>query len=495
MPSCATTRSGERAPSAAARACPFGLQAPRRRERGGRPLGGPAHPRRSRRGRLLPRRRAPGSVLRAGPHAVARPGTGEPARFPGRRGLERGADAAAGLCPPGDRSDARRRRASDFAVARGGRPASADRSARRLGGAASIDSAAVAYEFKLPDLGEGLTEGEVARWLVAEGDDVAEDQPLVEIQTDKTTVEIPSPAAGKVARILVEEGKVVPVGTVLVVIGEDGAAPEEQARAEPAPQQRETTKVRATPLVRRLAQELGVNLAALPGTGPQGRITEQDVRGAAAGATTTEGRREPLRGVRRLIAEHMTRAHREVPPVTWVEECDFGSVDLKLLVPTVLKACAEALQEFPELNARLEGDEVVYLDRYDLGFAVQTDEGLVVPVVRNCESASIEELAAEVGRLAEGARAGTLKPEELRGSTFTVTSAGKLAGAFQTPIVNHPEVAILSVGRIAPRPVVREGALVVGEVGYVALTFDHRVVDGARAAEFGLAVIGRIQGF
>jgi len=273
----------------------------------------------------------------------------------------------------------------------------------------------VAYEFKLPDLGEGLTEGEVARWLVAEGDDVAEDQPLVEIQTDKTTVEIPSPAAGKVARILVEEGKVVPVGTVLVVIGEDGAAPEEQARAEPAPQQRETTKVRATPLVRRLAQELGVNLAALPGTGPQGRITEQDVRGAAAGATTTEGRREPLRGVRRLIAEHMTRAHREVPPVTWVEECDFGSVDLKLLVPTVLKACAEALQEFPELNARLEGDEVVYLDRYDLGFAVQTDEGLVVPVVRNCESASIEELAAEVGRLAEGARAGTLKPEELRG--------------------------------------------------------------------------------
>jgi len=353
----------------------------------------------------------------------------------------------------------------------------------------------VAYEFKLPDLGEGLTEGEVARWLVAEGDDVAEDQPLVEIQTDKTTVEIPSPAAGKVARILVEEGKVVPVGTVLVVIGEDGAAPEEQARAEPAPQQRETTKVRATPLVRRLAQELGVNLAALPGTGPQGRITEQDVRGAAAGATTTEGWREPLRGVRRLIAEHMTRAHREVPPVTWVEECDFGSVDLKLLVPTVLKACAEALQEFPELNARLEGDEVVYLDRYDLGFAVQTDEGLVVPVVRNCESASIEELAAEVGRLAEGARAGTLKPEELRGSTFTVTSAGKLAGAFQTPIVNHPEVAILSVGRIAPRPVVREGGLAVGQVGYVALTFDHRVVDGARAAEFGLAVIGRIQGF
>ena len=350
----------------------------------------------------------------------------------------------------------------------------------------------MAYEFKLPDLGEGLTEGEVARWLVSEGDEVAEDQPLVEIQTDKTTVEIPSPAAGKVASILVEEGKVVAVGTVLVVIGGDGAVGDEQPRSEPD-RERETTKVRATPLVRRLAQELGVDLGSLAGTGPQGRITEQDVRGAAGAGEPAEGRRAPLRGVRRLIAEHMARAHREVPAVTWVEECDFGAVDLKLLVPTVLKSCAEALQEFPELNARLEGDEIVYLERYDLGVAVQTDDGLVVPVVRSCDTASIDELAAEVARLAEGARAGTLKPEELRGSTFTVTSAGKLAGLFQTPIVNHPEVAILSIGRIGPTPVVRDDELGVGQVGHIAVTFDHRVVDGARAAEFGLAVIARLQ--
>ena len=350
----------------------------------------------------------------------------------------------------------------------------------------------MAYEFKLPDLGEGLTEGEVARWLVSVGDEVAEDQPLVEIQTDKTTVEIPSPAAGKVAQILVDEGKVVPVGTVLVVIGEDGAAPAEQPRAEQAPQQ-ETTKVRATPLVRRLAQELEVDLGSLTGTGPQGRVTEADVRGAAGADEQAEGRREPLRGVRRLIAEHMARAHREVPAVTWVEECDFGALDLKLVVPTVLKACAEALREFPELNARLEGDEIVYLDRYDLGVAIQTEQGLVVPVVRNCDTASVDELAAEVARLAEEARAGALKPEELRGSTFTVTSAGKLAGLFQTPIVNHPEVAILSIGRIGPRPVAREGGLEVAQVGHIALTFDHRVVDGARAAEFGLAVIARLQ--
>jgi pyruvate/2-oxoglutarate dehydrogenase complex dihydrolipoamide acyltransferase (E2) component len=361
----------------------------------------------------------------------------------------------------------------------------------------------VAYEFKLPDLGEGLTEGEIARWLVSEGQDVAEDDPLVEIQTDKTTVEIPSPAAGKVARILVEEGRVVPVGTVLVVIGEDGAVADEQPRAEPVPQQDVSPdqvpgRVRATPLVRRVAQELGVELGALAGSGPQGRITEADVRRAAepggqTPAPVSEGRREPLRGVRRLIAEHMTRAHREVPAVTWVEECDFEGVDLQLLVPIVLKACALSLQDFPELNARLEGDEIVYLDRYDLGVAVQTEQGLVVPVVRGCDTRSVDELAKDVARLAESARAGRLTPDELRGSTFTVTSAGKLAGLFQTPIVNHPEVAILSVGRIGPRPAARDGQVVVHSIGTVGVTFDHRVVDGARAAEFGLAVIRRLE--
>ncbi len=353
----------------------------------------------------------------------------------------------------------------------------------------------MAYEFKLPDLGEGLTEGEIARWLVQEGQEIAEDEPLVEIQTDKTTVEIPSPAAGKVARIMVAEGEVVPVGTVLVVIGEDGAAPavaEERAeRPTPVATPKEPAqRVRATPLIRKVAQELGVDLVQVEGTGPQGRITEEDVRAAAG---PSEGRREPLRGVRRLVAEHMARAHREVPPVTWVEECDFGAVDLKRLVPVVLKAVAETLKEFSELNARLEGDQIVYLDRYDLGVAVQTDQGLVVPVVRGCDEASLDDLRAEVDRLAEAAREGSLKPEELRGSTFTVTSAGKLGGLLTTPIVNHPEVAILSIGRIAERPVVKDGEIVARPTGFVSVTFDHRVVDGARAAEFGLAVIRRLE--
>jgi pyruvate/2-oxoglutarate dehydrogenase complex dihydrolipoamide acyltransferase (E2) component len=359
----------------------------------------------------------------------------------------------------------------------------------------------VAYEFKLPDLGEGLTEGEVAKWLVAEGDEIEEDAPLVEIQTDKTTVEIPSPAAGKVARILVAEGDVVPVGTVLVVIG-DGDVPEARSSllpaapaAEPAPATA-AGRVQATPLVRKIAQELGVDLESVVASGPGGRVTEGDVRAAASVDSTqsSEGRREKVRGVRRQIVEHLTRAHREVPAVTYVEECDFSNVDLKLLLPTVLKATAAALQEFPELNARLEGDEIVYLDRYDLGLAVQTDQGLVVPVVRDCDTREVEELRDDVAALAEGARSGTLTPEQLRGSTFTVTSAGKLAGLFVTPLVNYPEVGILGVHRIGPRAVVGDGEVVVRPMGNISVTFDHRVVDGARAAAFTLAVIARLEG-
>jgi pyruvate dehydrogenase E2 component (dihydrolipoamide acetyltransferase) len=351
----------------------------------------------------------------------------------------------------------------------------------------------VAYEFKLPDLGEGLTEGEIARWLVSEGQQVAEDEPLVEIQTDKTTVEIPSPAAGTVLRILVAEGEVAPVGAVLVVIGDQGEAAavadgsRGQARAVPDP-----AKVRATPLVRRIAQELGVDLASVIGSGPDGRVTEADVRAAASGGA--DGRRVPLRGVRRRIVEHLTTAHREIPAVTFVEECDFSGVDLARLVPLTLKAAALALKEFPELNARLEGEEIVFLDRYDLGLAVQTDQGLVVPVVRNCDSASLDQLADEVERLAAAARAGTLSPEELRDSTFTVTSAGKLGGLFVTPLINHPEVAILGVHRIGERPVVRNGEVVARTIGHLSVTFDHRVVDGARAAAFALRVIGRLEG-
>src|SRR5438034_120346 len=243
----------------------------------------------------------------------------------------------------------------------------------------------MAYEFRLPDLGEGLTEGEIARWLVHEGQEIAEDDPLVEIATDKTTVEIPSPAAGVVTKILIAEGEVVPVGTVLVVIGGNGAEPDAKAKAG-----ERSDRVRATPLVRRLADELGVDLEQLEGTGPQGRITEADVRGTSTEPPKQDGRREPIRGIKREMFEHLTRAHREIPPVTWVEECDFSDVDLKQLI-------------------------------------------------------------------------------------------------------NHPQVAILGVYRIGDRPVVRDGEIVVRRVGNVSVTFDHRVIDGKRAADFGLAVIERLQ--
>ena len=204
----------------------------------------------------------------------------------------------------------------------------------------------MAYEFKLPDLGEGLTEGEIARWLVHVGQEIAEDDPLVEIATDKTTVEIPSPARGIVSKILVGEGEVVPVGTVLVVIGGNGGTQPAVAAMPAARQRRPDDKMRATPLVRRLASELGVDLEQVAGSGPQGRITEADVRAVAEPAAPQERpseRREPIRGVKRQMFEHLSRAHREIPPVTWVEECDFTGVDTKRLLALVLKAVAESL--------------------------------------------------------------------------------------------------------------------------------------------------------
>ena len=337
----------------------------------------------------------------------------------------------------------------------------------------------LSYELRLPDLGEGVAEGEIARWLVSVGETVAEDDPLVEIQTDKATVEIPSPAAGVVSAILVAEGQIVPVGTPLLVIG-DGAEP---------------TRVEATPRVRKLAGDLGVALASVRGTGPGGSVTEGDVR--AAVPQKAGERREPLRGVRRAIAEHLTRAHREIPAVTVVEECDFSELDRvrgdRTYLPYLLQAVVAGLKAFPELNATLDGEEIVYWERYDLGIAVQTDQGLVVPVLRAADGKSIDELAAEAADLAGRADAGALGPDELKVSTFTVTSAGKLGGLFATPLVNHPEVAILGLHRVREQPVARDGQIIVGRIGWLSCTFDHRVVDGARASAFLLDVIARLE--
>ena len=355
----------------------------------------------------------------------------------------------------------------------------------------------MAHAFTLPDLGEGLIEGEISRWLVREGDVVAEHEPIVEIQTDKATVEVGSPVDGVVLRILAREGELAAVGATLALIGAAGeqllhsvaTPPAEQ----PAPSEPIVAIVAEPPAalaIHRLARELAVDFSAVKGTGPGGRVTEDDVRAAAAPA---EGRRIPVRGIRRAIVEQVERTHRQIPAVTFVEECDFTGVDLGLLLATALQAASASLLEFPELNARIDGDEIVLLDRYDLGVAVDTEAGLVIPVVRGCDRLSVAEIDAEIRRLAGGARAGSLQPDELRDSTFTVTSAGRLGGLFVTPLINHPEVAILGLHRIGPRPVVRDGAIVVRQMGNVTVTFDHRVVDGVRAGAFCVDVIGRLE--
>lgn len=395
-------------------------------------------------------------------------------------------------------------------------------------------------DFLLPDLGEGLTEAEIDRWLVKEGDTVAEDDPLVEVITDKATAEIPSPFAGMVSKIHVPEGKVVAVGTPLVTIGEPaqgsvapdaaaaatsssgpdahkvdgpaGPAPSPSARPRSAGATTAAGTVKAMPPVRKLARELGVDISALDGSGPQGRILREDVEAAANGgrvsapaAPRSGGRREPLRGVRRVIAQRMSQAHKTVPPVTHVEECDVTELDAtrKLAnerapqearltyIPFVIKAVVAALRDYPALNASLDEDagEIVFHDRYDIGIAVDTPAGLTVPVVRDADRKRLREIAADVDRLAGAARSGSSKTEDLRDATFTISSPGPFGGLMATPIVFHPQSAILGVHRATDRPVVRDGQIVIRKMMNLSITFDHRILDGMTAARFVLDVV------
>lgn len=384
-------------------------------------------------------------------------------------------------------------------------------------------------DFKLPDLGEGVTEAEVDRWLVSEGDVVGEDDPIVELITDKATAEIPSPYEGVVSRIHVKAGEVVPVGTVLITIGEpasrDGGAPAAPPPPPPPPveaveapveapvESRSSSNgsVKAMPPVRKLARDLGVDLTSVRGSGPGGRILREDVEAAARPSQPASepvrvegGRREPFRGVRRLIAERMSAAHRIVPPVTHVEECDVTELDatrklvnernpdeLRLTyMPFIVKAVVAGLKQYPALNASLDEDagEIVFHDRYDIGIAVETPAGLVVPIVRDADRKRLREIAADVDRLARGAREGTLRSDELKGGTFTISSPGPYGGLMATPIVFHPQSGILGVHRAQERPVVRDGQIVIRQMMNLSITFDHRILDGMTAAKFVLDV-------
>jgi pyruvate/2-oxoglutarate dehydrogenase complex dihydrolipoamide acyltransferase (E2) component len=394
-------------------------------------------------------------------------------------------------------------------------------------------------DFRLPDLGEGVTEAEVERWLVQEGDSIEEDAALVEVITDKASAEIPSPFRGVVARIHVAEGETVSVGAILVSI-DDGAssAPSPDTRAIAGPSHDETAlgahevipsrpdgevpeehavellpeeaPVQATPAVRRLARALGVDLSRIPGSGPGGRILAVDVeqRAASRPPSGSGARRVPLRGVRKAIANRMTQAHLAVPSVTHVEECDVTELEatrrtvnargngIRLTyLPFIVKACAAALKEHPALNASLDDEtsEIVLHDRYDIGVAVDTPEGLLVPVVRDADEKSVRQIAAEIDQLAGRARSGSLTNAQMTGSTFTVTSPGRFGGLMATPIVFHPQAAILGAHRAIDRPVVRDGQVVVRRMMNLSITFDHRILDGMTAARFALAVAGLLE--
>jgi 2-oxoisovalerate dehydrogenase E2 component (dihydrolipoyl transacylase) len=389
---------------------------------------------------------------------------------------------------------------------------------------------ATVRDFLMPDLGEGLTEGEINRWLVAEGDVVAVDQPIAEITTEKAVVEVPSPFAGRVAILHGAAGEMIAVGKPLISI-EVESAPADSASgnvlvgygtSEAAPRSRRsgapastagsagpTASPPASPLVRRLAAELGVDLATVAGSGPGGMVTQADLERASTngGATAVDqtattvagGERTKLTGVDRIAAERLTRSHREAPTATAVARADATRLmELRAEMPPgttdaavtpfaiILRLCVIALRKFPRLNAHFDtqSNEIVHFKPIHLGVAVQTDRGLVVAVIRDAQSRSLPGIADELQRLAGAARDGSIDATELRGSTFTVSNFGAFGVDGGTAIINPPEAAILGVGRIATRPWVVDEYVVPRSVVELSLVFDHRVVDGGVAGGF-----------
>jgi pyruvate dehydrogenase E2 component (dihydrolipoamide acetyltransferase) len=419
-------------------------------------------------------------------------------------------------------------------------------------------------ELKLADLGEGMHEAEVVEWLVKVGDNVRLDQPVVRVETDKAIVEIPSPVAGRVSEIRFQPGQTAKVGEVLLVYdtpqGRSGgkaqgsapvtapaaskAAPEvpstpgTQHHAQPAPGTAPalaaglstsngtagaSRRVLAAPAVRKLAFELGVDLAEVPPSAPNGRVSMEDVRAYAERAKTsvaekpaarpqhipvpspiqpqTEERREPLTGLRRRIAEHMERSWRTVPHATAFDELDASDLvglrrallpaaekrGIRLTyLPLLVKMLIPVLKEFPIFNASLDEEkrEIVYKHSYHLGVATASPEGLLVPVLRDADRLSLAEIATRLEGLIEGAKKRTLALNELSGSTFTLNNVGSFGGSSGTPIINYPEVAILAVGRIEEKAVVHAGSLIAQARMPLALSFDHRLIDGALAGAF-----------
>jgi pyruvate dehydrogenase E2 component (dihydrolipoamide acetyltransferase) len=395
------------------------------------------------------------------------------------------------------------------------------------------------FEFKLPDLGEGVVEGEIVQWLVAPGDVVAEDQGLVELMTDKATVTVPTPRAGRVLAVHGKVGEMAKVHTPLVTLDVEGVAPlaalpsaSVPAAVNPTPAAaavRSAEKVLATPVTRRMAREHGLDLGGIAGSGPQGRVLKADVVAALeSGPSATPAVRErprlvplpheakderiPLRGLRKKIAEKMVRSKFTAPHSTFVEEVDFtelvrlrkglnatlaadGDKAKLSFLPFFCKALIPVMRRFPSLNANFDeaNQELVLRGAYNFGIAAATEDGLTVPVVKGVDRLTLRQLSSEIARLGEAARSKQLKMDELSGGTFTITSLGTAGGLFATPIINHPEVAILGIHRIRPRPVVVDNQVVVREMGNVSLSFDHRVIDGLVAADATYALIHHLE--
>ncbi len=385
------------------------------------------------------------------------------------------------------------------------------------------------FELRLPDVGEGVAEGEIVRWLVPEGAPVKEDDPLVEVLTDKADMEIPSPVGGVLSRILAKAGQTVKVGEAIALIetAEDAVGPvvgakEEIPRASPpqaAPTKsrevpRQEGDVLATPAVRKLAKDLGVELSKVSGSGPGGRVNEEDVRKASADVAPAGPEpleeRIPFRGKRRLAARKMVLSKSAIPHALLVDEADATNLlamraslreigireGVKITVlPFILQAVVTALRVHPALNVSLDEErgEIVRKKHYDIGMAVDAEDGLVVPVVRNAGEKTIVELAREIERLSDAARAGRLSLVDVTGGTFTVTSIGSIGGLFSYPVINFPEAAVLGVHKIVRRPVVRGDEVVARDMMYLSLSFDHRLIDGGTATRFMNDVVRQIE--
>lgn len=406
----------------------------------------------------------------------------------------------------------------------------------------------MATEFKFPDVGEGIQEGEVRKWYVKVGDVVQEHQTIVEVETDKAVVAIPSPKAGTILKIHFSEGQTIKVGETLATIGEKN----ETVPSTPSPSQTQVTQaakpkvpqkgvsvigeleeapeeeaeapreILATPAVRRIAREKGIDLAKVKGTGPHGRILEEDLnqpsKPTAAPApspkaasitparqveraTGTDSDRIPLKGVRKTIATRVSQSVHTAAHATSMDEIDVTHLwemreheekiakekGIKLtFLPFIIKACVAALKAHPIVNSTIdaEKEEIVLKRYYNIGIAVDTEEGLIVPVVKDADKKGILDIAHEIVTLAEDTRKRTVNLQDLQGGTFTITNYGSLGGLFATPVINFPEVAILGTGRIFDKPVVRDGQVVIRKILPVSFSFDHRVFDGAEAVRF-----------